>query len=1055
VSVSITQWGVSPFPETAGGKSALFKAIPAASDVAAAALSSAAAGINVKGAKKRFLQTGVSGNSSGGGGSGGDSAATLAALVTATGGQSVIEAATAALLARFPRASRVSDLLPDKPLDSRVMDVGVSLRATGGAVDPAGMLTLSPPLRVTVPLRDLSIVAWDSNGSDSAAGVNIGTKAFAQASVAVVCPTSPKATQADAQWTSGGGGAAAAVRVEAVVASAFSAVVGSELESAPVSDGASSLVDTGKVATDALRVESEEAGNGTTRISAAAPVVRRSGLAFVLSVDCGAALGRRGFVCGVGAEKVEYTCPAVVAVPTCLFWEKSKGAWSGDVCAVAAVGATSIDCDCTRLGAVAVRYAALEAVQVDVFGSLQTVTTSRTYGIWFAAMALVGVFVGLHCAGAIAGGGGRSSREEDMRRFAQALDLDEEMMAASRAAAAAGQPWRLAAPQLSASKPRAVAAVAPLPADAIALPPPTLAVSRNADTRALYLRARAALRCSAVGLASGAPQERLLAALAAWRRARAAASGSEPLADPAAGADAGAGADADAGAAALGRQGAPPASLVLRVAALRVWASPPALLLGCARRVRAPPASAASAPRSLRLMAALTHGFAGAAATAALYANAFASAEAAARPQLPALPPGAVVLLALAAACVLTLLDAAVAAALRCVNACEARVAAPGAAWHAARAAAAAASLRRLSTRALLELALPRAARALGAADASALALDGDDAAPSLASLAASPDAQRAAPGAPLPARAAPAWAPSAALGASLSLALLASLCYAVIFLLARGGAAAAGVIGAWALATLASALVLRPLCEVALVGAAFLAARGGGAAGAADAAAVAGWAAVVAVPCAAACADARGALPADVAVAAFAPLRLLAAAWTAGAADRLRWAALSAAAQALLAGRPDGAREAAAARAGFVHAPASRRLGDEESSTAENLVAARGAWAARAKFQRARAADDEDAASDARSDALSADEVAAPAPAFPLEGTSAIGLNLHPVAALGPPRRSDAGIINGPSAASQRGSGLLRAAGMHATGFLPPPPRRAQPHEAYRSARE
>ncbi len=133
-----------------------------------------------------------------------DSAATLSALVSAAGGQSVLEAASAALLARYPRAARVADLLPDRPLDSRVVEVSVSLLSTGAELDGAALRApLSPPLRVSLPFRDLSAVRW-VNGS--AAGLSVGAEAFAQARVAVVCPRTARATTAEATWRVGGTG---------------------------------------------------------------------------------------------------------------------------------------------------------------------------------------------------------------------------------------------------------------------------------------------------------------------------------------------------------------------------------------------------------------------------------------------------------------------------------------------------------------------------------------------------------------------------------------------------------------------------------------------------------------------------------------------------------------------------------------------------------------------------------------------------------------------------------------------------------------------------------
>jgi hypothetical protein len=134
------------------------------------------------------------------------------------------------------------------------------------------------------------------------------------------------------------------------------------------------------------------------------------------------------------------------------------------------------------------------------------------------------------------------------------------------------------------------------------------------------------------------------------------------------------------------------------------------------------------------------------------------------------------------------------------------------------------------------------------------------------------------------------------ALSAIFAVAAFASL-YAGLFFYTRGTAVATGIIAAWLLGNLVAALLIRPVVEGLAVLFYF---NGGAASGAAgfDAVAEGAWHHAVAVPAAAA--KLNKAKTAD-SILALAPARLIAAAYLASPADKLKWAALAAAARAAL----------------------------------------------------------------------------------------------------------------------------------------------------------
>jgi hypothetical protein len=450
-SVIVSQWGVSPYNETAGGAARRYAALPSASEDAAAQLAASAAGILA--APRRIADALVN--------------AAVSALVSAAGGTTATQAANSALLSRFPKAKLCADLLPARALDSRV----VELRASRAL--PPDALRASP-IRVTLPLRDLSIVQWDARAA-RVRGYSIGADAFPRLSINVTCPRSAAATTAEAVFSAGGAGRAA-VRVEAVIASQFSSVVSSSDVTPPVSGDLAAFADASASSKSALAISAGDggaasSGNGSDAagggVSAAAPVISRRGLSFVLSTDCGPAFGRRGFVCGDGTDRVEFTCPRVEVVPTCVWWNAAARAWDGGVCTVASVDATSVSCDCSQPGAFAARFVALEKGQTDVFASSSPAPLVTSYGVWWPAIALLATFFVLHALGALLTREAPTARVAVMggakpaARASALSQLLERVVLVFRAARSAGEgdaAAHLAFPKAAAIEPRAPSA---------------------------------------------------------------------------------------------------------------------------------------------------------------------------------------------------------------------------------------------------------------------------------------------------------------------------------------------------------------------------------------------------------------------------------------------------------------------------------------------------------------------------------------------------------------------------------------------------------------------
>ena len=392
-SVSLTQWGFSPFNETAGLNALVYAAPPALSDLSLALTAAAAQALSNAPARRLARALGVT---------------ALDAVLAATGGTSAASAAQAALTdpskGGTPRATTAIDLLPDRPLDSRVLSVRVTDSA-GKAVDLSRGVF---PVSVTVPFRDLSIVKW--NAALKTATVDVGNSGFAQPTISVMCPVSPAAATKGivATYIRGGSGAAV-VTLENVLLASYTGVIGSvsslgsagALSSMAAPNGAS-------VTTDLFAVSRGGAGSGAnvslgSLLSAQAPTVSSEAYTYTLSTDCGPAFRKQTFVCGAGfaGTAITFACPAVVATPSCLRYNASARGWASGGCSVASSSITSVVCTCDAPGDIAVRFAALTQQQIDIFAAGSPATASSTLPIWVGLFALLGVTLGLNVIGVV------------------------------------------------------------------------------------------------------------------------------------------------------------------------------------------------------------------------------------------------------------------------------------------------------------------------------------------------------------------------------------------------------------------------------------------------------------------------------------------------------------------------------------------------------------------------------------------------------------------------------------------------------------------------------
>ena len=672
-SVSLTQWGTSPFNETA--IEGVYAAPPALSDLAITEMNVAAK--TLADSPARRLAARILG------------ATALDAVIAATGGTSAASASQGLLQGAAPRPTSAVDLFPGRPLDSRVVSVSVNAASGEPAVVPRGVF----PVNVTIPFRDLSIVKWDA--TLKTATIDVGNGGFAQYAIAITCPTSPQsaARGVTARFINGGIGAAS-VRLESTQTLSFTGVVGSSTAAATASEalGAVAAPDGTSVATDLLTLPLDNAssnvGDGAMTIgqtlSAKAPTAVNSAVTYLLSFDCGPAFGRQTFVCGAGYEgsQISFACPKAVAMPSCLRFNNTRRTWSTTGCAVSSTSTTSVVCACDAPGDFAVRFAALAQQQPDIFATGSPTNKRLLISVWWGAVGALCAFVLFNIAGvAIAGD------DVKLKKWVARLSLDDEMIWLKIAAESRHGSWSLSSNVVARSS-----KVAPLVAQAPSSPTAkTIAISHisvgsaiNGVSRSPPLNDIGAALERRHSPACVAPPREVAAAVAAlstshegFSDGRALAVGHARLSDLAS--VVGVWRAAVAKAAAEEGMRAPTvsqAALVRAVACTRILrGEPPAILIAawsllCARSQAFYDArgSASAAPPLSRVLGAIAVAASSGAGTCALYFYMLAnSSTAAGSPELSALTAAQVVALATAAAvfvilpfefCVLALLRA-------------------------------------------------------------------------------------------------------------------------------------------------------------------------------------------------------------------------------------------------------------------------------------------------------------------------------------------------------------------------------------------------------------
>jgi hypothetical protein len=414
-SLSVTQWGVSPFNETAGLSALMYAAPTAISDLDAQADAAAASAANSRSRRLNLW-------------------AAVQAAVQGTGGKTAKQAAANNLALFAPRATSVPDMNPFRGLDSRV--VSVSLTGSDGnprtltsGKNSSSSVIGGDAIIVTVPLRDPSILIWNAS-TQQVDGVDAGQSAFSSASLDVVCPSSPQDAYRGVAAFDRASLKPVAVNVTGIQFHNFSSAVGAVISSSQVKD--ESLSSFAGATSSTVNVLNDFPDDTNSSVSAAkSNVIVQRAYSYILSTDCGPAFGSRAFVCGPGAKSVTFDCPKATSVPTCIAFDTTKGRWRSDVCTVASVGVSSVNCACKVSGSfsVALRYAVLPQVQADVFGSKDLVTSERPFSVAWAVFALSVIICTANFYGACCLGGARGLRTESTRRFIDAIAADDTVRA--------------------------------------------------------------------------------------------------------------------------------------------------------------------------------------------------------------------------------------------------------------------------------------------------------------------------------------------------------------------------------------------------------------------------------------------------------------------------------------------------------------------------------------------------------------------------------------------------------------------------------------------------
>ena len=408
--VSLKQWGLSPHPENANLGLIPYPPLVKAgtlTEAAAAAASAAAAAVAPHGRRTSLLST--------------LTATFTGAVQISSGGLSstgAIVTSNSILRAAVPRPLVAYDRDPSRPLDSRVF----SVNALGSSGTPQRVTGLSTPLTITIPLRDLSIVQW-SAAAGKAVGVNVGNASFVPRSFNVTCPRyvapgAPIVVRAVYTAPRELAGRAAPVKIVSTSAASY----------------LSPLAPEGGVQNVGLGAQVVSGVDGTDAPPLAAGDAAEVGVTLLMSVDCGAPWGNASFLCGPGMEgsAVAFSCPVLVSVPHCMWWDAAlaggSGGWSISGCAVAGLTETAVTCACSQFGDFAVRFATLDLPDNDLFAAdssqpLRPSSARLLFGMGCGVAAVTALFALF-----------AEAREGGQRqRFAKHLEGDPEVRWLSRA----------------------------------------------------------------------------------------------------------------------------------------------------------------------------------------------------------------------------------------------------------------------------------------------------------------------------------------------------------------------------------------------------------------------------------------------------------------------------------------------------------------------------------------------------------------------------------------------------------------------------------------------
>jgi hypothetical protein len=341
-------------------------------------------------------------------------------------------------------------MLPDRPMDSRV--VSISLSSRSGVELPLPLAFASSPssalFSVTLPILDLSIVRYNASAPPGTPpSINVGASALRTLALTVTCPRSAAEVMAQGVGAVYAAppalaGKRAQVALLSVNGVSFLQLMQSEsqgaLDPSAVNFGGSALSSDGASGGTVLGA----ADSSSSSASDATFTSSSSAATYALSTDCGAPFGNVTFLCGPGTRgsTIAFTCPTAQAVPACLTYNTSAGAWYSYGCTVTSFSNTAVTCACDHIGHFALRFPVLQLNDNDLFAVEAPVTLIQPAPL---PLLLVSVCSALLGAAALALCAARSTESRFRERYARALSGDEEVQWLERATRASGREWVL------------------------------------------------------------------------------------------------------------------------------------------------------------------------------------------------------------------------------------------------------------------------------------------------------------------------------------------------------------------------------------------------------------------------------------------------------------------------------------------------------------------------------------------------------------------------------------------------------------------------------------